>query len=135
MSIVDVAGPSGSLRASRKPVESPPWLSFSGRWPWVRTPLTATFVRNGSLPPAGLLVMATGMIAIDSYQEARVVSYVPETDRTSPFLTATRQLGGLTPIETSQDTAPAGSKKCARERNSSTVLPWRVSLRSVHSPP
>lgn len=54
-------------------------------------------------------MIASGMIAITSYHEARDVSYVPDTLRTSPFLTATRQLGGVTPIETSHDTAPAGS--------------------------
>ena len=34
---------------------------------------------------------------------------MPETESTSPFLIATRQLGGVAVIDTSQDTAPAGS--------------------------
>ena len=29
---------------------SPPWLSFSGRWPWVSAPRQSTAVRNGSTP-------------------------------------------------------------------------------------
>jgi hypothetical protein len=35
---------------------------------------------------------------------------VPETLSTSPFLTATRQFCGVAVIDTSHDTAPAGSK-------------------------
>ena len=34
---------------------------------------------------------------------------MPETESTSPFLTATLQFGGVAVIETSQETAPAGS--------------------------
>src|SRR6266403_2138423 len=102
-------GPLGSVRASGRPTSWPPWLSFSGRWPWVRTPLTATLVLNGSLPPAERAVIATGMMPIDSYHDARCVAYVAWTDSTSPFLTATRQVDGVAPTETSHETAPAGS--------------------------
>ncbi len=49
------------------------------------------------------------MIAIDSYHDARLVSYVPDTLSTSPLRSCTRQPGGATVIETSHDTAPAGS--------------------------
>src|SRR4051812_1506097 len=38
-------------------------------------------------------------------------------------------------METSQDTAPAGSKYLACDRNSRTVLPPRVTVRSVLRPP
>ena len=69
MSTVGERGPSGSLVASGSDVGDPPWRSFSGRWPWVSTPLTAVLVVNGSTPPAGATVIATGMIAIDSYHE------------------------------------------------------------------
>ena len=37
-------------------------------------PATATLVISGSAPPAGLVVIATGMIAIDSYHDARAES-------------------------------------------------------------
>src|SRR3954447_22246627 len=75
------------------------------------------------------------MIPIDSYHDARRLSYVAETDSTSPFLTPTRQPGGVASIATSHDTAPAGSKYLALERNSRTVFPPRVRYMSVHRPP
>ena len=50
------------------------------------------------------------MIPIDSYQDARLESYVADTLSTSPFLTATRQFGRVAVIATSHDTAPAGSQ-------------------------
>jgi hypothetical protein len=75
MSIVLSRGPSGSLVALRRAVlGTPPWWLFSARWPCVSTPGTATFVTNGSAPPAGAVVIATGMIAITSYHEVVLVS-------------------------------------------------------------
>ncbi len=68
---VEASGPSGSFAALRSEPGSPPWWSFSGRWPWVIRPRTATLRSNGSAPPAGDVVMATGMMAIDSYHDAR----------------------------------------------------------------
>src|SRR6476660_5595448 len=110
MSTVEVRGPSGALRGSCRMPGRPPWWLFSGRWPWVSTPGTSTLVTNGSAPPAGVVVIATGMIAIDSYHEVVLGSYVPDTDSTSPCLTATRQLRGVAVIDTSHETGPAGSK-------------------------
>jgi hypothetical protein len=75
------------------------------------------------------------MIPIASYQDARLESYVAVVDNTSPALTPTRHSGGVTSIATSHETAPAGSKYFARERNSRTFRPSRSSHRSVHSPP
>jgi hypothetical protein len=68
----------GSLVASTNlSVALPPWLSFSGRWPWVSTGVSAsTRVANGSLPfSAGVAsVIHTIEMPIDSYHEARLVS-------------------------------------------------------------
>src|SRR5918994_2408911 len=128
-------GRASSLRGSGSPENRPPpWWSFSGRGPCVTAPGTFTFVVNGSGPDA-LRAYIDGMMAIDSYHDARFVSYVPETLSTSPLRTPTRQSGGVTVIATSHETAPAGSKYFASERNSGTVRPSRVSSRSVHSPP
>src|SRR5690242_21089368 len=107
MSTSVVRGPSGRAAGFAYGPAPPPWLSFSGRWPCVRTPGTSTRVRNGSAPPTGRFVIATGMIAIDSYHDAREVSYVPCTLRTSPRFTRTRQLAGVAVIATSHDTGPA----------------------------
>ena len=72
------------------------------------SPSTSTSVVNGSAPvPPGTHIV--GMIAIDSYHDARLVSYVPEARSTSPLRSCTRQSGGVTVIDTSQETAPAGS--------------------------
>jgi hypothetical protein len=49
------------------------------------------------------------MIPITSYQSARPVSYVAATLNLSPACNLTRQPAGVAPIETSHDTAPAGS--------------------------
>ena len=46
-----------------------------------------------------------------------------------------RQSGLVAVIATSHETAPAGSKYLASERNSSLVALPRCALRSVHSPP
>ena len=51
--------------------------------------------------------------------------------RTSPRLTLTRQFERVAVIATSHETAPAGSQYLARERNTFTVRPLRVSMRSV----
>ena len=76
----------------------------------MRTPFVLpTSVVNGSAPPRGTSVTARGMIPIDSYHEAWRTSYVACTAMMSPFLTATRHFGGVAPMETSHDTAPAGS--------------------------
>ena len=100
----------------------------------MRTPGRSVFTTNGSgpVPPAWNI---TGMIPIASYQDARLESYVAETSSTSPRLTPTRQSAGVASIATSHDTAPAGSKYFALERNSRTRLPPRSSVRSVHRPP
>ena len=54
-----------------------------------------------------------------------------EVDRVSPASTATRQSGGVAVIATSQDTAPAGSKYLATERNRRSVAPSRATSRSL----
>src|SRR4051812_36172905 len=123
-----------SRRGSGSPEKAPPWLRFSARCPCVYTPGRSTFVWNGSGPVSPGL-NAVAMMPIDSYQDARRESYVADTDRTSPCLTPTPQSGGVASIAPSHDTAPAGSKYLAWERNSRTVFPPRVSDRSVHSPP
>src|SRR5215212_8909474 len=75
------------------------------------------------------------MIPIDSHHDARLESYVALVESTSPRRTFTRQFLGVPVMATSHDTAPAGSKYLALERNSGAVLPWRRSFRSVWSPP
>src|SRR5436190_22873990 len=87
----------------------PPWWLFSGRCPWVSWPLVSTFVVNGSRPPVPS-VAHTIMMPIDSYQDARLESYVVLIRSMSPSCTCTLQLGGVAVIDTSQLTAPAGSK-------------------------
>ena len=68
------AGPSGSVRGSRRPPASPPWLSFSGRWPWVSRPRRSILPEKGLTPPRAPGAKATGMIPIDSYHEPRLES-------------------------------------------------------------
>ena len=46
---------------------------------------------------------------------------MPVTLSTSPFLTWMRQFFGVTYIDTSHETAPAGSKYLALDRNSRTL--------------
>src|SRR3954451_8059809 len=75
------------------------------------------------------------MIPIDSYQLARVVSYVALTWSLSPFLTATFQSGGVIVIAMSHDTGPLGSKYLASERKSRLRRSPRRRSRSVHRPP
>src|SRR3954454_14275832 len=75
------------------------------------------------------------MIPIDSHHDARRESYVALTDSVSPFRTFTRQSLRVPVIATSQDTAPAGSKYFAFDRNSGTVFPRRRSFRSLCRPP
>src|SRR3954467_6348241 len=116
--VLDV--PDSILRASGSPKTPPPWLSFSARWPWVTMPCQSTGVVNASVAPAVCpSAYQRFMIPIDSYQEARLESYVAETSSVSPALTATFQSGLVAVIATSHDTAPAGSKYLASERNSS----------------
>src|SRR6478735_4270992 len=113
--IAPLTGSDGALVRSwyLSPDGCPPWLSFSGRWPWVNIPATATSVVNGSAP-AGVAGVAsaihTTMMPIDSYHDARAESYVAEIDSWSPLCTATAHDGGVAVIATSHDTAPAGSK-------------------------
>src|SRR3954447_3875492 len=115
---------------------APPWLSFLGRWPWLTTPCQSTGVVKGSFAPASApSAYHTFMIPMTSYHEFFDVSYVEETSSVSPGLSATRQSGVVTVIATSHDTAPAGSKYLASERNSSLVVPARVALRSSYRPP
>ncbi len=54
-----------------------------------------------------------------------------DTSRRSPGWTATLQPGLVWVIETSHETAPAGSKYLATERNSFADLPPRLIFRSV----
>src|SRR5215831_1528019 len=108
MSTSELAAPLATVPGSASVVFLSPWLLFSGRWPWVRTPGWSTFVVNGSRPPGPSYIHTTPR-PIDSYQDARVVSYVALTFRMSPGLTATAQFGRVAVIDTSQDTAPAGS--------------------------
>ena len=63
-----------SRRGSGRPENAPPWLSFSRRCPWVTTPGTSTSVTNGSAPSVPPAWNAIGMIAIDSYHDARRLS-------------------------------------------------------------
>ena len=63
---------------------------------------------NGSFPP-GPSYIHTTPIPIDSYHDARDVSYVVEMLSVSPAFTATAQSSGVAVIDTSHDTAPAGS--------------------------
>src|SRR5919202_2569545 len=102
-------GSDSRRRGSASPENRPPWLRFSGRWPCVSTPRLSTSTLNGSGPlsPGRNIV---GRIPIDSYQDARLESYVACTESTSPRLTPTHQPGGVVSIETSHETAPAGSK-------------------------
>src|SRR4051794_7167717 len=133
MSTRVVEEPESSRRASGRPKVLPPWLSFSGRWPCVRTPCQSTGEVNGSTAP-GTCPSAhqTSMIPIDSYHEARLESYVAETSSVSPGLSATFQSGLVAVIATSHDTAPAGSKYFASERKRLAVFPERVPFRSVN---
>src|SRR5436309_15110194 len=105
---LSVTGPLGSFDTSVYCLGAgcPPWLLFSGRCPWVRTGLPAsTRAVNGSVPVVPSVAQMTA-IPIDSYHDARTVSYVTEIESVSPFLTATRQSGGVAVIDTSHDTAP-----------------------------
>src|SRR5919197_4351671 len=61
-------GPSGRASGSGRPALSPPWLSFSGRWPWVIWPGQSTLFTNGSGPP-DWSAYQTSMIPIDSYHD------------------------------------------------------------------
>src|SRR5690348_3031763 len=94
--------------AATSPFAAPPWLSFSGRWPWVRWPPCATSVVNG-LGPSVPSAAHTTMVPMDSYHDARAESYVVEMRSTSPGCTDARQSGSVAVIATSHDTAPAGS--------------------------
>src|SRR3954465_8567927 len=89
----------------------PPWLSFSGRWPFVPAPRQSTRWEKGSLPftPGAVVYQSGSMMPITSYHDARRVSYVEETLSTSPLRTRTRQLGLVNVMATSHDTVPAGS--------------------------
>src|SRR3954449_6821770 len=89
----------------------PPWLSFSGRWPWVTTPCQSTSSVNGSAPATDVSVVyqSGSMMPMTSYHEERLVSYVADTLSLSPLRTAIRQSGLVKVIETSHETAPAGS--------------------------
>ena len=66
--------PSRSRTSGRPEKRPPPWLSFSGRCPCVTWPGTSTSVVNGSFPVVPPASNITGMIAIDSYHDARRVS-------------------------------------------------------------
>src|SRR3954462_15810388 len=108
MSTPGVAGPAAVLRGAFSVVFFPPWLLFSGRWPCVSTPGRSTFLTNGSSPPGPLYIHTTAR-PIDSYHAARAVSYVALILSTSPGCTATAQSSRVAVIDTSHDTAPAGS--------------------------
>jgi len=54
-------------------VGAPPWLSFSGRCPWVSTPFWSTAPVKGSVPPGPSYIHTTPS-PIDSYHDARFVS-------------------------------------------------------------
>src|SRR4051794_23390807 len=136
MSTRAVDEPASIRRASGSPKAPPPWLSFSARWPWVVIPCQSIGVVNGSAAPAVCpSAYQRFMIPIDSYQEARLESYVADTLSVSPGLTATFQSGLVAVIATSHDTAPAGSKYLASDRNSCLVWPPRDEVRSVYRPP
>src|SRR5947208_9371802 len=139
MLIVEARAAVASIRTASGSAGAPvpPWLLFSGRWPWVTTPCQSTGSANGSLPVTdGSSEYQIGsMIPMTSYHEEREVSYVAETLSRSPFLTATRQSGLVNVIATSHETAPAGSKYLASERKISLVWPARVCLRSTYRPP
>src|SRR3954447_20050099 len=112
--MVSVTGSDGALVKSWKSASAgwPPWLSFSGRCPWVSIPGSSTDPVVGSVPagpPLAASAIQTTMMPIDSYHEAVPESYVAETDSTSPLRTATAQSGFVAVIATSHDTAPAGS--------------------------
>src|SRR3954467_1845881 len=64
------------------------------------------------------------MIPIDSHHEARLVSYVALVQSVSPLWICTRQSRRVPLIATSHDTAPAGSKYLASERNRWALLPY-----------
>ena len=68
---------------------------------------------------------------IASYQDAFRVSYVVCTLSVSPAFRSTRQSGLVTVIDTSQDTAPAGSKYFACERKMRALRAPRVTFRSL----
>src|SRR5688572_5369690 len=104
-----VAVATGDLRALGRSLSPPPGWSFSASGPGVTFPLVWIVSVIGSLPPAGLSVIASGMMPIDSYHEPFVVLYVAVVVTTSPFLSFTRQLSGVAVIETSHETGPAGS--------------------------
>src|SRR4051795_1583661 len=124
MSTVETRAPDDSIRTALGSAAAPvpPWKSFSGRWPWVTTPCQSTGVTNGSTAPGTWpSAYQVSMIPMTSYQEAFFVSYVDETRIVSPLWSAPRQSGFVPVIVTSHDTAPAGSKYLASERNSSRV--------------
>ena len=66
----------GRTVGSGRAFGAPPWLSFSGRCPWVVWPGWSTGVVNGSgaSSDGAAAAIQTTMIPIDSYQLARVVS-------------------------------------------------------------
>src|SRR5438477_11469276 len=72
---------------------------------------------------------------IDSYQDARDVSYVVLTRSTSPFIRPTRHDSGVLVIARSHDTGPFGSKYFAFDRNKWARLLRRCTARSTCSPP
>src|SRR3954451_2020494 len=76
MFTVFVGGPASIEVGSGRPLSfEPPWLLFSGRWPWVSRPVASTPSVNGSLP-SGCLPSAyqSTMIPIVSYQEDLLTS-------------------------------------------------------------
>src|SRR5256714_8483094 len=109
--------PSGSLVGSGAPVASPPWWLFSGSRPCVVGPFGSGGWTNGSGPLLPSAMYATAM-PIDSYHDARLVSYVAARLTLSPFFTGTRQLRFAAVIAMSHETGPAGSQYFATE--------WRI---------
>src|SRR6202022_1760604 len=134
--------------AAAMPSETePPWWLFSARCPCVRCEPWSSLWENGSVPPRGeraWLSQAshTTMMPIDSYHDARLVSYVAWTLITSPGLTRGRQSACVAPIAMSQEIGPRGSQGCPLDPNARPVFapalmapplgdaPLRVRLRS-----
>ena len=116
--------PLASVRASRSLGRGlPPWLSFSARWPWVSSPRVSTFDLNGSLA-FGLCRRRTRHHDPHRLVPGRPARVVGGRDvQPVALLDATLQSGLVAVIETSHDTAPAGSKYFATERNSSLGAP------------
>ena len=104
-------------------VALPPWLSFSGRWPWVGLPGQSTRCLERVRARAGVghvgdhdphrLVPGGALGVVGGGDLERVA--LAQLDL---------PVGRVAVIATSQDTAPAGSKYFASERNRCAVSPF-----------